>query len=237
MSSPRPAPAPKTRPRPQSQTATMLHRCRRVPAASMVHRCRQARGTRRIQISQFGLIACDGAITPNTMLRQCGGDARGPGEAAAESGDRQCRFAPVCRRRCARQRCADQPGQEAPLAPSRTALARAVRRVRSGQPAGSSGPRGSSGRRGPPSSRRGRADSSGRWSLSRRARRTYRGPVAGERDTDGEIPDGEIHLRDGRVVTLRVAAAADEPRIAALYAGLSPESFRRRFHSGRRSRP
>ena len=54
---------------------------------------------------------------------------------------------------------------------------------------------------------------------------------------DGKIPDGEIHLRDGRVVTLRVAAAADEPGIAALYAGLSPESFRRRFHSGRPKPP
>ena len=45
--------------------------------------------------------------------------------------------------------------------------------------------------------------------------------------------DGEIRLRDGRVVMLRVAAPADVPRIAELYAGLSAESFRRRFHSGR----
>jgi GNAT superfamily N-acetyltransferase len=35
------------------------------------------------------------------------------------------------------------------------------------------------------------------------------------------------------VVTLRAAAAADEPSIAELYAGLSLDSFRRRFHSGR----
>ncbi len=53
---------------------------------------------------------------------------------------------------------------------------------------------------------------------------TYGGTVEG---------DGEIRLRDGRDVTLRVAAAADEPRIAELYARLSAESFRRRFHSGR----
>jgi GNAT superfamily N-acetyltransferase len=49
--------------------------------------------------------------------------------------------------------------------------------------------------------------------------------------------NGEIRLRDGRVVTLRVAAAADEPGIAELYAGLSPESFRSRFHSGRPKPP
>jgi GNAT superfamily N-acetyltransferase len=45
--------------------------------------------------------------------------------------------------------------------------------------------------------------------------------------------DGEIRLGDGRKVMLHVAAPADVPRIAELYAGLSPESFRRRFHSGR----
>ena len=54
--------------------------------------------------------------------------------------------------------------------------------------------------------------------------RTYRGPVP---DND------EIRLRDGRVVVLRVAAQADVPRIAELYAELSADSFRRRFHSGR----
>jgi GNAT superfamily N-acetyltransferase len=48
------------------------------------------------------------------------------------------------------------------------------------------------------------------------------------------VPDiDEIRLRDGRVVVLRVAAPADVPRIAELYAGLSADSFRRRFHSGR----
>ena len=45
--------------------------------------------------------------------------------------------------------------------------------------------------------------------------------------------DGEIRLRDGRSITLRVAAPADVPRIAELYAGLSAGSFRRHFHSGR----
>ena len=45
--------------------------------------------------------------------------------------------------------------------------------------------------------------------------------------------DGEIRLRDGRHLMLRVAAPADVPRIAELYAGLSAGSFRRRFHSGR----
>jgi GNAT superfamily N-acetyltransferase len=45
--------------------------------------------------------------------------------------------------------------------------------------------------------------------------------------------DGEIRLRDGRNLRLRVAGAADVPRIAELYAGLSAESFRRRFFSGR----
>ena len=45
--------------------------------------------------------------------------------------------------------------------------------------------------------------------------------------------DGEIRLRDGRELRLRVAGAADVPRIAELYAGLSAESFRRRFFSGR----
>ncbi|MGO9193955.1 MAG: N-acetyltransferase family protein [Streptosporangiaceae bacterium] len=45
--------------------------------------------------------------------------------------------------------------------------------------------------------------------------------------------DGEIRLRDGRHILLRVAAPADVPRIAELYAGLSAGSFRRRFHSGR----
>ena len=45
--------------------------------------------------------------------------------------------------------------------------------------------------------------------------------------------DGEIRLRDGRHIMLRVAAPADVPRIAELYAGLSADSFRRRFHSGR----
>ena len=45
--------------------------------------------------------------------------------------------------------------------------------------------------------------------------------------------DGEIRLRDGRPIMLRVAAPADVPRIAELYAGLSAGSFRRRFHSGR----
>src|SRR6266568_2568139 len=54
---------------------------------------------------------------------------------------------------------------------------------------------------------------------------------------DGEEGQGEIRLGDGRVVTLRVAAAADEPGIAELYAGLSPDSFRRRFHSGRPKPP
>jgi GNAT superfamily N-acetyltransferase len=45
--------------------------------------------------------------------------------------------------------------------------------------------------------------------------------------------DAEIRLRDGRSIKLRVAAAADVPRIAELYAGLSAESFRMRFFSGR----
>ena len=44
--------------------------------------------------------------------------------------------------------------------------------------------------------------------------------------------DGEIRLRDGRNVVLRVAAQGDVPRIAELYAGLSPASFRLRFFSG-----
>ena len=44
---------------------------------------------------------------------------------------------------------------------------------------------------------------------------------------------GEIRLRDGRVVMLRVASPADVPRIAELYTALSQESFRSRFHSGR----
>ena len=47
------------------------------------------------------------------------------------------------------------------------------------------------------------------------------------------MPGNEIRLRDGRLVMLRVAAPADVPRIAALYAGLSADSFRRRFHSSR----
>jgi GNAT superfamily N-acetyltransferase len=48
------------------------------------------------------------------------------------------------------------------------------------------------------------------------------------------VPDnGEIRLRDGRVVVPRVATAADVPRIAELYAELSADSFRLRFHSGR----
>jgi ribosomal protein S18 acetylase RimI-like enzyme len=54
--------------------------------------------------------------------------------------------------------------------------------------------------------------------------RTYR---------DGVEGDGELRLRDGRNVMLRVAAAADVPRIAELYAALSPASFRLRFFSGR----
>ncbi len=45
--------------------------------------------------------------------------------------------------------------------------------------------------------------------------------------------NGEIRLGDGRVVVLRVATPADVPLIAELYTGLSPESFRLRFHSGR----
>ena len=45
--------------------------------------------------------------------------------------------------------------------------------------------------------------------------------------------DGEIRLRDGRHIMLRVAAPADVPRIAELYTALSADSFRRRFHSGR----
>ena len=45
--------------------------------------------------------------------------------------------------------------------------------------------------------------------------------------------DGEIRLSDGQKVMLRVAAPADVPRIAELYAGLSPASFRLRFFSGR----
>lgn len=49
--------------------------------------------------------------------------------------------------------------------------------------------------------------------------------------------NGEIRLGGGQVVMLRVAAPADVPRIAELYAGLSPESFRRRFHSGRPKPP
>src|SRR5271169_3961624 len=65
---------------------------------------------------------------------------------------------------------------------------------------------------------------SGRWSLSYEPGRTYRDSVEG---------DGEIRLRDGREVILRVAAPADVPRIAELYAGLSAQSFRRRFFSGR----
>ena len=55
-------------------------------------------------------------------------------------------------------------------------------------------------------------------------------------DDDGEIRlrDGrELRLRDGRELRLRAADAADVPRIAELYAGLSAESFRRRFFSGR----
>ncbi len=36
--------------------------------------------------------------------------------------------------------------------------------------------------------------------------------------------DGEIRLRDGRHIMLRVAAPADVPRIAELYAGLSADS-------------
>ena len=59
-----------------------------------------------------------------------------------------------------------------------------------------------------------------------RSGRTYRASV----DSDS---DGEIRLSDGRNVTLRVAGPADVPRIAELYTGLSAESFRRRFHSGR----
>ena len=52
------------------------------------------------------------------------------------------------------------------------------------------------------------------------------------------MPDnGEIRLRDGRVVVLRAAVPADVPRIAELYAGLSADSFRRRFHSGRPKPP
>jgi GNAT superfamily N-acetyltransferase len=43
----------------------------------------------------------------------------------------------------------------------------------------------------------------------------------------------EISLSDGRYVTLQVASPADVPRIVEFYAGLSAESFRRRFHSGR----
>ena len=46
--------------------------------------------------------------------------------------------------------------------------------------------------------------------------------------------DGEIRLRDGRTAWCSVAAPADVPRIAELYAGLSADSFRRRFHSGPR---
>ncbi len=45
--------------------------------------------------------------------------------------------------------------------------------------------------------------------------------------------DDGIRLSDGREVTLRVAGPADVPLIAELYAALSDESFRRRFHSGR----
>ena len=45
--------------------------------------------------------------------------------------------------------------------------------------------------------------------------------------------DGEIRLRDGLDIMLRVAAPADVPRIAELYTALSADSFRRRFHSGR----
>jgi GNAT superfamily N-acetyltransferase len=52
------------------------------------------------------------------------------------------------------------------------------------------------------------------------------------------VPDhGEIRLRDGREVTLRVAGPADVPRIVELYTGLSADSFRRRFHSGRPKPP
>jgi len=47
----------------------------------------------------------------------------------------------------------------------------------------------------------------------------------------------EVRLRDGRAVTLRVAAAGDVPRIAQLYSELTPESFRSRFHSGRPKPP
>jgi GNAT superfamily N-acetyltransferase len=48
---------------------------------------------------------------------------------------------------------------------------------------------------------------------------------------------GEVRLRDGRAVTLRVAAAGDVPRIAQLYGELTPESFRSRFLSGRPKPP
>jgi GNAT superfamily N-acetyltransferase len=40
-------------------------------------------------------------------------------------------------------------------------------------------------------------------------------------------------LADGRLVALRPAGPADVPAITRLYLGLSPESFSRRFHSGR----
>jgi L-amino acid N-acyltransferase YncA len=47
--------------------------------------------------------------------------------------------------------------------------------------------------------------------------------------------DGEIRLRDGRTVRLRVAAPADVPRIARLYAELSAQSFLSRFQSAGRA--
>jgi hypothetical protein len=56
---------------------------------------------------------------------------------------------------------------------------------------------------------------------------------AGRTYGDGVEGDGGFRLRDGRNVMLRVAAPADVPRIAELYAGLSPASFRLRFFSAR----
>ena len=52
-------------------------------------------------------------------------------------------------------------------------------------------------------------------------------------DGDG----GNGGMSNDRDVTVRVAGAADVPRIAELYAALSPDSFRRRFHSGRPKPP
>ena len=45
-------------------------------------------------------------------------------------------------------------------------------------------------------------------------------------------PDGVTGLRDGRLAVLRLAGPGDVAAIARLFAGLSPVSFRSRFHAG-----